>query len=335
MACRHNRRVSGSPGDTPASSSLERELLGGDRRYTRREVADLAGVPIDAARRLWRALGFADVDDDNVAFTDRDVEALRTVTRLVDMGVLDDETQLTMTRALGQSLARLAEWQVSAITEVMGGGRPLAAEDAAVAARDLVPVMESLLTYVWRRHLDATAVRALENAEETTGGTSVVGFADLVGFTSLTRHVDDRELAAVVECFERVASDAVAELGGRVIKTVGDEVMFAADQPDVGAEIALRLLEAVTAEDELPGVRIGLAYGEVLARLGDLYGEPVNLAARLTSVARPDSVLVDRELAARLEDDSRWRLRRLTPRPVRGYALLQAVRLRRADPADD
>jgi adenylate cyclase len=67
-----------------------------------------------------------------------------------------------------------------------------------------------------------------------------------------------------------------------------------------------------------------------LSRLGDVYGEPVNIASRLTSAARPGSVLIDRELAAVLEGDDRWRLRRVPPRPVRGYALLQAFRLRRA-----
>jgi adenylate cyclase len=329
---RHNRCVATEPADTPVSASLESELLGGARRYTRRDVAERAGVPIEQARSLWRALGFADLDDDNVAFTDRDVEALRGVVRLVEMGLLDDETQLTMTRALGQSLSRLAEWQVGAIAEALGDGRPLSEREAVDAARDLLPVMESLLIYVWRRHLAATAVRSLGSPEGATDSTAVVGFTDLVGFTTLTRHVDEIELAAVVERFERTASDVVAEHGGRVIKTLGDEVMFSADEPGTGAEIAMRLLEAVEQEAELPAVRIGLAYGETLSRLGDLYGEPVNLAARLTSLARPDSVLVDRELATRLEDDPRWRLRRVPPRPVRGYALLQPLRLRRAEP---
>jgi adenylate cyclase len=74
-----------------------------------------------------------------------------------------------------------------------------------------------------------------------------------------------------------------------------------------------------------------MAYGTVLSRLGDVYGEPVNLASRLTSIARPGSVLVDRELATRLDGDPRWRLRRVPPRPVRGYTLLHPMRLRRGD----
>src|SRR3954452_20279362 len=312
-------------------AGLERELLRGDRIYTRVEVAERAGVDPEQARTLWRALGFADVDDDNVAFTEYDVEALRNVNDLVRRGIIDGDTQLAMTRAMGQSLARLAEWHVAAITEAYAGGPAPDLPDATGTARELLPVVEELIGYVWRRHLAAAAGRALATApDELNNRTLSVGFADLVGFTSLTRHVDESELAALVERFESVASDAIAAHAGRVVKTVGDEVMFTADDARVAADLALELSERVEADDLLPDVRIGLACGAVLARLGDIYGEPVNIASRLTSIARPGSILVDRELAAVLESDERFLLRRITPRPVRGYALLHGFRLRRA-----
>ena len=319
------------PGDD-VPAALERELLGGDRRYTRVEVAERAGVPVEQARILWRALGFADVGDDNVAFTDQDVEALRAVDGLVRRGVIDASTQLAMTRAMGQSLARLADWHVSAITTALDVEGPAEADDAAAVARELVPVVEGLIGYVWRRHLAATASRALADDRTSPSTSLVVGFADLVGFTSLTRDADETELAGVVETFEGLASDVIAEHGGRVVKTLGDEVMFTADDPGQGAVIALDLADRVEAADGLPDVRIGLACGPVLARLGDVYGEPVNIASRLTSIARPASILVDRELAGELEEDPRFRMRRVPPRPVRGYALLHASRLRRAEP---
>ena len=317
------------------TAALERALLGGSRRYNRLEVAERAGVPLERAQRLWRALGFPDVDDDNVAFTDLDVEALRTVQGLVELGIVDDEMQLATTRAMGQSLSRLAEWQVSVLTTALAGMDRLGAEAAAEAAQELVPVLEDLIGYVWRRHLAAAAARALANPDEVVARPMAVGFADLVGYTSLTRQLDEHELAKVIGGFESVASDVIAEQGGRVVKTVGDEVMFTADAAAAGAEISLRLMESVESVEELPELRVGVACGTVLARLGDVYGEPVNIAARLTSIARPDSVLVDREMAAALEGDERYRLRRVPPRPVRGYALLQAMRLRRAEPVDD
>ena len=325
----------------PSFQAVEHELLGGERRYTRAQVAELAHVDTELARTLWRALGFADVSDEEVAFTDRDVDALRTVRSLVDRGIIDEDAQLSVTRAMGQSLSRLAEWQVATITEALGrprsrdggslDGGPLNPEDATAVARELVPVMEGLMGYVWRRHLAATAGRVLGgDRTDVVADSMAVGFADLVGFTSLTRHVGEDELAALVDRFEGVAADTVAELGGRVVKTVGDEVMFTADDPRVGAEIAMALSERIGSDDALPDLRVGVACGMVLSRLGDVYGEPVNIASRLTSAARPGSVLVDRDLASALEDDDRWRLRRVPPRPVRGYALLQAFRLRRA-----
>jgi adenylate cyclase len=316
------------PTQDRASADLERELLGGERRWTRQQVSERSGVPYEHANALWRALGFADVGEDAVAFTDRDVWALQTVDRLGAEGWLDEAAQIAMTRALGQSLARLAEWQLAATGSMIDSD---ATEVQALErATELVPVVEDLIGYVWRRHLAAVAGRLLAAGSEDLAATSMtVGFADLVGFTSLTREIDESGLAALVESFESRASDVIAEAGGRVVKTVGDEVMFVADDPGAGADIGLRLSEEVGGEAELPALRVGLACGPVVSRMGDVYGEPANVAARLTSLARPGSVLVDRHLAEALGDDDRWRLRRVAPRPVRGYSMLAPYRLRR------
>jgi adenylate cyclase len=115
------------------------------------------------------------------------------------------------------------------------------------------------------------------------------------------------------------------------VKSIGDEVLFVADDAGKAAEVALQLSEQIPEIDRIPELRVGLAHGTVLSRLGDVYGEPVNLAARLTSISRPGAVLVDREMATVLEKDDRWRLRRVPPRPVRGYTLLHPMRLRRAE----
>lgn len=332
---REDRRVTESRGPL---DGLESEVLGGSRRYTRTEVAERAGVEVEHARTLWRALGFADINDESVVFTDRDVEALRTVQSLVEMGILDRGQQLAVTRAMGQTLSRLAEWQVATLTAAMGAGAesPLSPDDATVAARELVPVMEGLIGYVWRRHLAATAARTFAAGPgDLVTRTMTVGFADLVGFTSLTRHVDEDTLAALVDRFEAIAYDVIAAAGGRVVKTVGDEVMFTAEDARIGVEIAVSLAERVGAEADLPDLRVGVACGAVVSRLGDIYGEPVNIASRLTSLARPGSVLVDRELATALEGDDRWDVRRVPPRPVRGYTLLHGFRVRRTGHATE
>jgi adenylate cyclase len=317
---------------TPAD--IERELLGGERLHNRAQVAALAGVEVEHAQELWRALGFADVDDDQCAFTERDVWALRTVDELGKQGWLNDQMQVSMARALGQSLARLADWQLAAIGSMVDPDT--AAESAMQRAEHLVPVVEELIGYVWRRHLAAAAARALAvDRDEFASHTMAVGFADLVGFTSLTRELDEEALGSLVEQFESLASDIVASAGARLVKTIGDEVLFTADNAATAAEVGLRLSEQIPKLDHVPDLRVGLAAGTVLSRLGDVYGEPVNLASRLTSIARPGSVLVDREFAAALEGDDRWKLRRVPPRPVRGYALLHPMRLRRADVTAD
>jgi adenylate cyclase len=317
-----------------SAQALEHELLGGDRRYTRLQVSELSGVSIERCQELWRALGFADVDDDACAFTDRDVWALKAVTELGDQGWLAEDVQVSMARALGQSLSRLAEWQLTAVGSMLD---PSQAPDTAMRrARELVPVVEDLIGYVWRRQLAAAAGRALAGSgEEFASNTLSVGFADMVGFTSLTREITETDLGNLVEQFESLSSDVVAAAGGRVIKTVGDEVLFVADDASTIAEIGVGLSELADKNDDIPALRVGLARGTVLSRMGDVYGEPVNLASRLTSIARPGSVLVDRELANELDADPRWQLRRVPPRPVRGYALLHPMRLRRAEPADD
>jgi adenylate cyclase len=316
--------------DEDALHQLEGELLGGERRYTRQQVAESAGVDYERAKVFWRALGFADLDEDVTAFTDQDVWALKTVQRLGEEGWLDDEAQVAMTRALGQSLARLAEWQLAAVGTMVDPDLPF--DGALTRARELVPVVEDLMGYVWRRHLAAVAGRAFAGGpDELASTTQVVGFADLVGYTSLTRDVDEAGLARLVERFESNAADLIAGCRGRLVKTVGDEVMFVADEPATGAQIGLLLAEQVGADDNLPDLRVGIALGQLVSRHGDVYGEPVNLASRLVSIARPGSVIVDRELASALEADDRFRLRRMAPRSVRGYSLLHPYRLRRQD----
>jgi adenylate cyclase len=320
-------------GDEDLQQRLEQILLGGKRKYTRLDVVEKTGVPEERARRLWRALGFATVEDDEVVFTDADLEAIRISDRLVREGLIEADIEVSVTRALGQHLSRLAEWQVHMLFSLIAENQELGKTEPQIArlVDRLLPELERVQNFVWRRHLAAYAGRALTAPEDNAEAlTEVVGFVDMVGYTRLTRRVDEGELSAVLDRFETVVTEVIAEHHGRVVKMIGDEVLFVADSAIDAAEIALTLTERTSADNELPNVRAGMASGRILSRFGDVYGSVVNLASRLTSVARPGTILVDKELAAELEKEPAYELRLRRPVSVRGYNRLRPSALRRA-----
>jgi adenylate cyclase len=310
---------------------FEESLLGGPRRYTRLQVAEAAQVSPDRTHRLWTAMGFASVGDDQAVFTDGDIEALRVWKVLLETGAFDPGSEVAAARTIGQAVSRLAEWQVQ---EVMARVREAngTEDDVAKLASVLLPVIEGLQSYVWRRHLAAAAGRLLsESPAEMSTQVMAVGFADIVGFTSTTRHANIEELSALLEGFEENAAELIAEFHGRVVKTVGDEVLFVADTARDAARIAVRLADPNRTDDGLPTLRVGLAMGPVLSRFGDVYGSVVNVAARLTALARPGTILVDRTIAAQLEENTEFRLRARRPTAVRGFSRLRSWSLRAND----
>lgn len=323
--------------DIPALvEQAEQVLLAGPRKYTRTEVTDKAGIGVEEGRRLWRALGFPSVDDDEVVFTDSDVEAIGLVRRLTAATPLDEDLLRAMTRMLGQTFSRLASWQGQLVIEMLAKRPDLleSREQVVSLVEDLTGVMQEIQGYVWRRQLAAYFARIASNASQGAIGdasTMAVGFADLRNFTTLSRTWSESELREVLEDFESTANDIVGDHKGRVVKTIGDEVLFVADQPVDAAGIALDLLDAIEDKPDLPALRIGLAAGPVVLRFGDVYGATVNIASRLTGLARPGSVLVDRVMADKLGNDSRFSLRSKRAESVRGYHHLHQWRLRRGD----
>lgn len=310
-------------GDASLDEAVEEIVLGAPRRYTRAGLAEAAELDPDEGRRLWRSLGFAEVGDDEVLFTDHDVAAVRLMAGLTEAGVLEPEVREAVARAVAQSMSRLAEWQVGMLRRLLEGhDGDLTPQESLQVAAAVIPALEQLQSYVWRRHLAATVHRMTAGA--TGGDTSplVVGFADMVGFTRTTRRRSVDELSEMIERFGSTTTEVIADGHGRIVKTVGDEVLFVADDAPAAAAIALALQERVRTEDALPELRIGLAAGEVLTRYGDVYGEVVNIASRLTTHARPDTVLVDDVVAGALDGDDRFRVRPLRPMSVRGYRSL-------------
>ncbi|WP_308249701.1 adenylate/guanylate cyclase domain-containing protein [Sphaerisporangium fuscum] len=321
----------------PTADQIERLFVGSPPRHTRSEVSGRAGVSAELAQRIWRALGFATPADDTPAFTDADVEALRRVAALLDAEVIDEETVVRLARALGQTTARLAQWQAEIMIGTMldRSEPPTDKELAGVlqTAGALLPDFERLLIHVWRAQLAAAGTRLLAitdmNAETLPGRlTLAVGFADLVSFTQVSRSLDEQGLAELVENFESKTSDVVAAHGARLVKTLGDEVLFTAPTAETAARIALELVDVI--RDEGREVRVGLTYGPVLPVMGDVFGTTVNLAARLTAIARPCTVLVDQGMADGVAGSSGLTAQRIRRRPARGLGMIQPYVLRRS-----
>ncbi|UTT70813.1 adenylate/guanylate cyclase domain-containing protein [Arthrobacter sp. DNA4] len=332
-----------------AMKALEARLLGGERKLRRREVAAGAGLSLLSARKLWRALGFPNFGDEDVAFTERDQAALSTVVDLVRAGKLTEEAAISVTRSIGQMTDRMVVWQIEALVEDMvheqGVTDAVARKRLVNELPALVDALEEVLVYSWRRQLNAgvqrLAVRAeagLQASEEGREGDEddaplplarAVGFADLVSYTSLSRRMNEKTLARLVQRFENKCAEIISVGGGRLVKTVGDEVLYIAETPAAGAEISLALAEAFTEDEILPEARVAMVWGRILSRLGDIYGPTVNLAARLTTLADPGTVLVDSMTASALEHDERFVLIPQEPENVRGFGEINPVRLTR------
>ncbi|MEO5876658.1 MAG: adenylate/guanylate cyclase domain-containing protein [Streptosporangiaceae bacterium] len=310
--------------DLPEAGRLEELLLGGTALYRQSEIAALTGVPEITCLRIWQALGFPTPPPDMVAFTRQDAAALQDIRELLDFDQIDEELVVHLSRAVGQTMGRLASWLGDVwIKRIFDGSVDLD------SLADLLPRFERLLLQGWRRHLAASGMRALASVGDTpsTAAELTVGFADIVSFTELSRNMDGDVLAAFVERFEVVATEICTEFGGRIVKTLGDEVLFSADSPVAAAEIALRITERSGLDDSFPRIRAGLAYGPVVQSLGDVFGTPVNLAARLTAQANPGSVLIDARLEAELAD--RFETAVLKPRTLQGLGKVRPWSLRR------
>lgn len=348
------------PSTSSGEVTWEERLLGQPPRMTRHEVADEAGMPDAIADRFWHALGFPIVEDSEVVFTDADLAALRKVGALLGDGVAE-ETALAMTRALARTTDRLAVWQTQLLAElftpheitddsptpsdVRQGVDPSAnvkdtrtvmnRQIAESAARELCRIsgdIEPLLVFAWRRHVTAAITRMLADAtpdEAVSAPHRVVGFADLVAFTSLVRRMSERQLARVVQRFEELASDIITAHGGRVIKTVGDEVLFVHSDVAAAAAIALDLVDTMRDDPLLPPVRVGMAYGRVVSRLGDVFGVTVNRASRLTAVTPDSRVYVDEPLRALLGHVSGFDVLPARRRLLRGIGVVRPGELRR------
>jgi adenylate cyclase len=310
----------------------ERMLFPSRRRYTRLEVSELTGVDLPKLEHFWRALGFAGVDDNDRTFTDLDLEAVRLYQGLQSLGAADTDTALQMARVMGSSLARIAEAQLAPgyiINSEMDADPIMSADAFAGVADVIIPAMARILEFVWRRQVAAGIQRSMvARSHGLSSGQSpvlAVGFADMVGFTLLSQHLSNEELAAVVRRFEEISHDIVTSARGRVVKMIGDEVMFVTDSVAAAARIGLDLADAYADDDLLSDVRVGMASGPVLARDGDYFGPTVNLAHRIVNIGNPGTVLMSDEFHRALEAEApgEFTAQALRPRVLKDLGRVQ------------
>lgn len=315
--------------ETERDAFVEREaipvqsVLGEPRRYRAGEAAAAAGISLTRARRYWRALGYPTVADGIVEYTASDVDILRFMARFVTDGVVDETESLRLIRVLSSCIASLVQVQMEIVT-----GRSEGVADVTLdGLANRVPEIQHLFGQIWRRQLDGvmytTAPASARDERAPTG----VGFVDIVGFTELSRRRSDLELSRIIARFEYRTTAVVAEYGGAVVKTLGDEVLFTTEGAAPLADIATRLLAGFDGDPDIRGLRVGLALGPVVRQLGDVFGTTVNLASRLTRLAVPNTIVVDPAVAESLAGHPNFGLETLPDTDIRGIGRIVPVLL--------
>ena len=321
----------------------ERELTD-DSQYTPLDLVERTGLPLELLEAQWQALGLPRREPDERAFGERDLRALTEVKQFLDAG-LPEEGVLEVARVIGESMARTSDAVRTLVGEAFaqdsGSERELGLRYAE-AARALNPLVGPQLEYVYGLHL-REGIRNDVVARATTDGRRMPGtqtvsvcFADLVGFTRLGEQLPADEVGRVAGRLATLATETLCP-PVRMIKTIGDAAMLVSPDTDALLESALALVDAADEQGaDFPRLRAGVARGEAIRRGGDWYGSPVNLASRVTGIARAASVLVTREALDDAADD-RYRCSRVPPRRLKGISdpvHLYRVRRLEGDPEE-
>ena len=287
--------------------------LGGERTLTAEEAAKRAGVSVDFVRRHRRALGLPLSDEDGGGFSEDDVRMLEDLKKFLDAG-LDEEGIEDATRVVGESMSRVARTvaQLTANSLIHPGvNEHDLGLGFAEAARQLVPLFGNQLESVFKQQLLEVVRSEMISRQELATGLSDaetinVSFADLVGFTKLGEQLPPEEIGRVAGRLGELAAD-VADPPVRLIKTIGDAAMFVSPETEPLVRVTLDLVRAADdAGEDFPMLRGGVARGEAMRRGGDWYGRPVNVASRLTGVARPGSVLATESVHDEAEGAFDW-----------------------------
>lgn len=295
-------------GDDLAELELVFTMWPGERKHTVGDMAAALGVSAAELVEIRVNCGFAEPDPSTRVGTDKDVEFYRMV--LATRQIFGDAETLQLVRTIGSSVARIADAATTAfLVAIELPFRNENRDDSETTnplAGELVGVLEDVVLTLMRKHFVSARRSGIIGTVGDEGYEimqQAVGFIDLAGSTEIAERLGFGEIAELLGHFEELVTSIVTRYGGRVIKLIGDEVLFAANDPAIAARIGFAVADAVEGVETMPAVRVGIAAGEVLIRVGDVFGPPVNRAARIVKKAEPGTVLVTPVIRAAASSD--------------------------------
>jgi class 3 adenylate cyclase len=282
-------------------------LWSGPPVYTVQAAAEELGVSAEDVAQAWALLGLTIAGPDIPALSQADVDGLATWLAL--KATVGEDGASGLLRVLGAAMARLAE----AESTMIRSGMPdihvthtrdeLATAQAYRAAAAFIPRIGLLMDTVHRHHVISARTHFEGVMRDMSANVQCgIGFADLSSFTALTQTLTPAQLSELLNEFGGTVADVVHANGGRVVKFIGDAVMWVSRSPQQLVQAAADLVDHPRAREEGLQIRAGLAYGTVLAINGDYFGNPVNLAARLVGAGAPGQILASADLHAELPD---------------------------------
>ena len=343
--------VGAGPAERTTLVGHEHLLLGEAPSLTLTELARRAGTSLETAQKFWRAMGFADVTPDAVHFTEQDVAALQDTATLLDEtseSALASASVLELLRAQSYTMDRLVLWELETFVTDLSERLSLDDTSARLVALDridsLVDLLSRQLNYVWRRHmasiLGRTDAEVSARGREDTGPDLYplirsLGFVDIVSFTQRAQGMSKAALTHMLEGFENTARDVITSRGARVVKTIGDAVMYISDDLLVAADVVTALVDELQKGPDAIRVRASLVEGRVISRSGDVFGPTVNLASRLVDAAEPGGIRLDEATAMAIlhsPEASRYRVGQCHEVVAKGLGQIVPWSLERTSP---
>ncbi len=314
-------------------SSYAPALLGGPATMSARVLAERAGTSLDRVYDFWSSMGFRRPDPDAPTFTDRDLEVYVSWNELVESGAIDLATSRSLLRANSHLADRLSLWQFEALVE--DAVRRLGLDDTTARMyvldhmRERVAAFERMFIHSWQRQMESllsrldkeVSQRGHEDAKARFPLNRSLGFVDMVSYTSSSTILGGA-VVDLIERFEEESRQAVTEAGGRVVKTIGDAVLYIADDLTTGLRVVTTLIERLSADDRILPVRASFVRGDVFSRSGDVFGPTVNLASRLVDIAPVGKILTDPTTAAAVaagKGGDGYRLEEFPSAELRGF----------------